>query len=257
MFAISTTLISTATMAQSYSNASISNTGYQLIDLNPGDGIAAGISFFSTSNAASASVLAGTSSDGYSSSAARTASSLRAISVAVGDTSSGAAASYSGGPFGALAANGQVDGLGTYSGNQSISTGFTLTPNTVLVVFGQLSGTAIAGSYYNQYTGSSASVSLTGNITSDGRGYQSSSIGDNAYSYYYLPNQFSHSFAISFVNGNATELSGVYNVATSVSGANYAFAPSPVPEPETCTMMLAGLTVLGALARRRARNRLQ
>lgn len=250
-----TALFSSSTMAQANSSAGISDTSYQLIDLDATDGIAPTITFFSTNGSSTARVLTGTYSDGYSSSATRNSTSSRAIGVSVGDEVAGASANYSGGTFGSLYTSGQINDVGNYSAAQSFSTGFTLAPKTLLVVFGHMSGKAVGGMYWDQNASSSADISLSGYLTPYG-GYQSSQVSASAYTYYGGASQFDREFGLSFINGTSTELSGNFRVSTSVDGVNNIAAAAPVPEPETWAMLLGGLALLGAIARRRKQERL-
>ena len=248
----STVLMSTAAMAQVNSTVSINNMGYQLIDLDGNDGITPEISFFGSYNSVQASVLTGTYTDGYSASASRNASTSRAISVALGDTTTGAGASYGGGAFAAMNSNGVIGEVGNYSASQSFQTSFTLSPKTLLLVFGHLTGSATGGYSYYQSSSSNGAISLTGALTPDGYGNQSSSINDSAYSYY--GSQFDHSFALSFANGNAAALNGNFRAATGVSGQSNVGFSQPVPEPETWARMFMGLGLLAFENRRKAND---
>jgi PEP-CTERM motif len=244
-------LMSTSAMAQVSSTVSINNTGYQLIDLDGNDGITPEISFFGTSNSAQASVTTGTYSDGYTASAVRNASTSRTNIIALGDTTTGAGASYSGGAFGSVSSNGQIGEVGSYNASQQFQTGFSLSPKTLLLVFGHLTGSVTGGGSYYQSSASSGTISLTGALTPDGYGSQSSSIGDSAYSYYYN-SAFDHTFALSFANGNTSSLNGNFRVSTNVSGQSSVGFSQPVPEPETYAMMLMGLGLLAFAKRRKA-----
>lgn len=252
---LSTAFLSTSAMAQVTARASIGDTSYQLIDLDASDGVAPEISFFNISNTVQSRITTGNYSDNYTATASRTASTTRSANVAVGDMNSGAAASYSGGNFGSASSSGQVNEVGSFGASQSFTANFTLSPKTLLLFFGHLSGSAAAGSYYDQSTYSSASASLSGSLLPGGIGYQNSQISANAASYYYN-NSYDTSFTLSFVNGGSSDLGGSWNLATSTSGNNYSGFAQPVPEPETYAMMLAGLTLLGAVVRRRQQQKL-
>jgi hypothetical protein len=245
------TMIGNSAMAQVSSTANVRSTGYQLIDLDLNDGVSPWITFVNTSNAANAQISVGTYSDGFTSAASRNASSPRPIGVSVGDANAGAAASYSGGVFGSLASNGQTNDQGSYSANQSFNTSFVLSPKTILVYFGEISGTVSSAVPYYQNTQSSASASLNGSLLPGYGGQQSSSINNSLYNYYGGSNQFNQSFTLSFVNGNAVELNGNFSANTSTYGSNSIAAARAVPEPETYAMMLAGLAGLGFVARRK------
>ena len=253
---ISAALIGTTALAQVHSSASISSTSYQLIDLDLTDGISTDINFADNRAFSFANVLTGTFSDGFSSSANRNSTSNRAIGVSVGDASAGAASSYSGGIFGALASSGQANEQGNYNTFQSFNTSFTLTPKTLLVFFGRISGRAESGLSFAQNSNSSAAISFSGNLLPNGSGFQSSSINDSANSFIFSnSNQFDKQFSLSFINGNAVELTGNFSATTSISGINNDTFPAPIPEPETYAMLLAGLSIMGVMARRRTRNR--
>ncbi len=253
-FVFGAVLMSTAAMAQVNSTVSINNMGYQLIDLDGNDGITPEISFFGTANSAQVSVLTGTYSDGYNASASRNASTSRAISVALGDMTTGAGASYGGGAFGGVNSNGRIGEVGSYGASQNFQTSFTLSPKTLLLVFGHLTGSATGGYSYYQSASSNGAISLTGALTPEGYGSQASSISDSAYSYYYGNSQFDHSFALSFANGNAAALNGTFRAATGVSGQSSVGFSQPVPEPETWAMMAMGLGLLAFAKRRKAND---
>jgi PEP-CTERM motif len=250
LLATSTTFFSSSVMAQASSTAAVSDTRYQLIDLDATDGIAPTITFFGTSNTSGARVFTGNSSDGYSSTATRNSTSTRAISVSIGDGNASADASYSGDNFGSLFSAGQVSNLGNFGASQSFSSSFTLAPNTLLLVLGRMSGKVVGGMYYDQYASSSASISLSGNLTSSG-GYQSSQFYTGANTLFSGSSQYNSEFGLSFINGTTSEITGSYSVATSVEGVNNVVPAVPVPEPETYAMMLAGLGLLGFVARRK------
>lgn len=151
------------------------------------------------------------------------------------------AASYS---FGSLAI-----GETFTQGSLLASTGTTDTFSFTLESAGSLltEGATIAFSFFNTtFDGVFSGVSLygsgntlvtTGTLTNSGKGFSLS--------------------AANLAAGTTYTLS-VTGVATGSGGfANYAVAGavSPVPEPESYAMMLAGLAVMGAIARKRSQNK--
>jgi hypothetical protein len=68
--------------------------------------------------------------------------------------------------------------------------------------------------------------------------------------------EFGDAFAYSFTNGTDRPLSRTFRISSFLSLDAARLPPvTPVPEPETSVLMLAGLAALGVLGRRRARAR--
>lgn len=260
-FAVGAAFSSNA-MADSHSDASVKITGFQLIDLDQQDGIAADISFFNATNIATSGV--GSGQYGQTNGDYIGVLGSNPISATASMPGISGSADNAGGAFGNLTAHGDIAADGNFNMAAYFRTKFTITPKTVLVLFGDVAAHRIDGAQAGVQEGvtTSTSVSLSGPLNASGAGSQTS--GFQRYDYNANSadhGNYAHSFALTFSNLDSRALDGAF--ASSVAVYGYAIghsAPlppvpdiptSPVPEPETYAMMLAGLGLLGFMARRK------
>ena len=204
---------------------------YQLVDLTPGDGIAPGISFYDS--ALTASAFSYDSPYGYGvprTSITNTANS--SISFTSHDSGSTLITGVS-----------PTDGLallyirqGSANLTTSSLTGFTLAPNTQVTI-------EIRG-ILSELNG--PGVNSSGSLTAIGRLYPNGGMTEYAKS---LSTDAGEEYGmLSLVLG-----SGANAVNGSVEFRSELWAQvTPVPEPATTAMLIGGLGLVGALARRRA-----
>ena len=138
----------------------------------------------------------------------------------------------------------------------SSKTGFTLSANTA-VMFSALSETTVSLS--GPRTGSDdAHAATTMGISGLGAlGSGSQTASDDNYSDVdwnssYLKASQSRRLGVSFLNLTNESMDGVFNTSVSASGGVYNIAA--VPEPESYAMLLTGLGLMGAVARRRSKK---
>lgn len=263
-------LASAPAFAASSASASIGPLSFQLIDLNPLDGVTPWITFASTgydnfiyvqaqrsdltlsdySELGGASPWA-TASLTASAGAAQAAASIAGTGVAHGST---------------LLASGSIGDFQAAAGNYALfntaarapyytSNAFTLSANTLLVISGTANVTASAVGFLGFGANSAAAnVELTvSGAGGGGGGYQIAadfiSVSDSTY----LGNESfnlatGRTLAVSFLNLTNGSLNGDLQLSVSAGGVSHA---NPVPEPETYALMLAGLALIGKLVRRR------
>lgn len=246
----------TASMADTVSSsASVSNVHYQLIDLNPNDGIAASISFAGSFNQSSSEVYDISKGQKQDSQTTTDLSSVYAnVVLGDGQAAAGISTPASGGTFGNLYTKGYQSGTGSFSAYSGMNASFTLSANTVLVLFGTIGGHATSGSPWtpNNTATSWAVFDVTGPTLPNGGGIQYASVNRN-WSNEHGPQSSYENFTLSYVNGQQQATTGFLSANMSSGARNTA---QPVPEPETWGMLLGGLALVGALARRRRNARI-
>lgn len=272
-----TALGAPAAHAASSADASFTGIGFQLIDLNPTDGIAPWISFAAGARTeVSAWVSAPFSSQ--SGSAARPGVLQTVQTSAAIDNGTAAAQA---GPD-SLSASGFTEGLLPFETGFGSSTfqasargaswwsGFTLSPNTLLVItgLGQVQASTTVGldaSFNSESASAQISLSVSGQGI-DGGGQQSSSDGLSTYAswtsvwngqswgYAGESRSGSDTLSASFLNISGQSITGTLDLNVSLSGHSAVAAPTQaVPEPSTWALMLGGLGLCASLARRRRR----
>lgn len=122
---------------------------------------------------------------------------------------------------------------------------FVLSPYTMVIFMAQgtIAATATTGSA-TESDGSTAGLSMR---VSDNNGYlsqvnRSSGFGGAS---------FSDFLYVSFANLTGSAMTGYFSAETNVSGYSNV---TPVPEPETWAMLLAGLGLVGGMAKRRRKT---
>ena len=144
--------------------------------------------------------------------------------------------------------------LGSYSSRQEFNRDFTLSANTLLLVYGNSivdTPASFIGQYPNRYSEAGVLVSLrdTSHLPNgtDQFTYFSQSVAN-----YAGTSHAASDFNLAFINETQAVLHGKFNISTSVYSN-----VTPVPEPETYLMMLAGLGLTAGIARQRARRQAQ
>lgn len=267
--------------ATSFASASLGPIQIQLIDLNPTDGVTASITFGSGVSSSSY----GYTYDGngqsqslpyiggnYGVSTASTATTSTSVAFTGGTASSIQGATLSVTSQASGLANG---GQGYYYGYLTAPnyTQFTLSANTA-VVFSALGSTSASTTVgvdvttgHSEYAYSSLYLTVSGSAPLSNSGSQSSSdslsayasaIGQqtfdpatNQYVYSYTGAQDSKNALLSASFMNMTSANKQGSIYAQAYNYGYSSIAAAVPEPETYAMLLAGLGVIGAVARRR------
>jgi MYXO-CTERM domain-containing protein len=258
--------LSSVAMASASSSASISNLSFTLQDFNLDDGILptfsvqAGASYVSGSAYSPSDSLSFSRSinGGVVTSYSTTQDTLDGLS-AVTVLLNGSTTKLSGFANGASGSyNANASGVGGFSGGTVV-----LSAGSVLTIKGTISAVASVGGidpacyyYCGNAASSSASVSLGYSYYEDGA-YTSSntsaSVGAQAYDYYWYGTGSTQtdtkSFTLRFFNPTSQTQYASLSLSSNVSGNSV----SAVPEAESTALALAGLGVVGLLARRRRR----
>lgn len=233
-------LASSSALATANSFASMTEFSYQLYDLNISDGVDAAIVFSGREYSAVAFANSAQLSDvGNGNVAASIASSESAAAASVANTRN-----FGPNLFGDFSASSASSALGSSYSYATLMGAFTLSANT-RVVF------AATSSFAN-----SAMVTFEGAHTSAGLyAYSDSQYADDEFANDLTSvNSASGSrlMSVSFVNSNGSSASG--NLYASVAADVYS-PVSTVPEPESLSLLLGGLGVIGGVIARQRRLR--
>jgi len=260
-------LAQAATPPTAQSSAVLTGLLVQVFDLDPGDGIAASVSFAAVADGVStASVLLNRSSDGTYLPEQRTDLSaamfgtLNATLDGHGGLASGAASTSSTGSAAQAIARGSFgqntsDGTSAWAISSLAELGnypawnFTVTPLTRVVfsAFGEISGEVVGTGHASAEVrlwvlGPSLPGSTTGQQSAEAS-LRFTQFDDGSFSR-------SGALDVSFRNLSAQPLSGMIDISTDASVFSYQ-SLSPIPEPATWATTLLGLAVLGSRAWRR------
>jgi hypothetical protein len=285
--AISMALAATSAHAASTSSASLGPVSYQLFDLNPLDSVAPTITWstppdgygnYTYANAYDNAAVNNQSTwaygtNGFSNNASGVATALSAAQSSI--TSGGVVTSPTGV---SLSANGHANGTtgvaasdysyyqaGSYAPYYYYYNGFTLGANTAVVFTANATASASTSvgyqdGYGGEYANAYAWLNVWGSQPSGNGGNQSSysevranasytsTWNEQTYQYFGQETFSSDTLSGAYVNLTGAEKIGNVQFGTQVDGISYVAA---VPEPGTYAMLLAGLGLMGAIARRR------
>lgn len=238
-------LLAVAPQAQATvsATASLTNFQYQLFDLDPSDGIAASVSFAGSASAfasATDSAVAGSNGNSQSASGAIGAglsvSALQGISTAQAQTFAGNPTTAGAAPGSFASASTSGIGNSAYGSSSPLnSSGFTLSPRTLLVFSASVSSISVTSSVLGESAYASVTVGLYdsgGPSSQQSLGQAYAGIGSDGYTYSNVPGSVSASF---------TNLSGLPVTGTAYVQAYASVSTTAVPEPRTYALMLAGL----------------
>jgi hypothetical protein len=227
--------------AQSTASASVGNLSIQLIDLAPGDGIAPSLTFTGTSTAfASATIYLDP-----------TFTDVAIQDMQIGDDNILAHASTASGVADAFASTLSVTASTNMFSNSGSSLSqstmdFILTPNTRAIFTITASVDALPDFTEGGLGDAFASAVLYGEVVND------SSRGATNFSSAMSSTLFGENRTLSAViDSQGVEATGWLGLQAIAESASLA---SPVPEPATVGMLVAGLGVLSGAARRRKRK---
>ena len=226
-----------ATVAQS----TLSDYGYELVDLDLTDGIAPSVTFNTTFRGVLAGAVANAGEQLY----------LNGDGGLEGDisfgSSAGSAAVQGWVTADEIGTRGSIGSAGEYLGSAGWYADYTLSANTKLVFTGHATGSVERGAFVaDQYSAAGVAV-LFSAVEEDGSSaqpYFARTATDSG-----VPGwgNFDEWFTLDIVNDGDTALSSQMYIMLNAN----AEVASPVPEPSTWLMLGAGLTLTAGIARRR------
>ncbi|MBS1143272.1 MAG: hypothetical protein H6R14_678 [Proteobacteria bacterium] len=265
----------TPALAAVSASATVSDFSITLYDLNPLDGIMPTITWSSISADPNMATNTSASVSGpYSASNTYNYTPIGVLNTSTATISDATATATINGNM--LSASGSATATSASWQNRSFSAGarhgdyvsnFILSANTAAIFTANVTTLASVTVGYDPLSGQSeaASANITMSVSGNGasgNGSQNSSDSLSASAggwwwYPTLPLTQSNSaiLAGSFVNTSAGDLSGAFQLGATVNGYTNVVASAvsvtAVPEPESYAMFLAGLGLIGAVARRR------
>lgn len=260
--AFQSTSVLAANTPSAEANFNWSAMTFTLIDLNLSDGIAPSVSWSGQSGNASASA---NSSDNFHSKSISESYQASSASSVVG---SNAVATYAAGtsvynnqnvaitanadasaiPVGGSFANGYSNASG------SVYSAFSLSGAGVMVINVPYS-IMVTGDKYNYNDYGSAAMNIYASFYASDGSYSGSQSANRSFSSYWTGDtSYAGVFTLSVANSSSLLTTfGSLNSSMSADARYYGDSYVPgVPEPETYAMMLAGLGLIGVIARRRA-----
>jgi len=257
--ALTTTLASPSAEADADGTSRIDNVTLGVIDLTPGDGSGASYTF----NYGDSRLLtySNTLNNGgsYTQLAVFPAPFSAGQAVLPASAGPGTATASTTGAVGNVAATAAADmslGVGNYVGAEGYQqVGLTLAPHTLLTVSGDLftqaRRTLAAGENYAVFSWASVDISDAEGTTSTTLNRESALRWDDPYA---TEAAREERFLLAFANPGDYELfvtlSFLAYTDITVTPVDAGGGVAPVPEPETWATLLAGLLLIGALARR-------
>lgn len=237
--------LSGAAFAQSSTaQASLSGYSYELIDLDPNDGIAPSITF---SNVLQGAVVSVTPTGGQTTENTQWSENGAPVSAQLGQPGADAAAWFS---VDELKATSTADNAGYYHAIAGWDADYTLSAHTKLVVTGQAAGSLDVDGTVTQQV-ALAMVSVLFRAPAQSPHDDPSNLASYSRSVLSLDpasgTSFDEAFEVVLVNDSASALSATMSVVARSTAAGV----SPIPEPATYLMLGAGLALTGAMARRR------
>jgi hypothetical protein len=266
--AVALLCVAPAAFADATANISITNLQFTLVDLDTNDGIAASITFAGGSNPYFYTLSGNYPWADWVSNQVYGSEPFSPLAGASNSALGGAEGTLSGSPFagsatGSANANAQGSGAGFSQSAalyRDMNNSFTLSANTQLRITGVVSAsgrvndasgdeTAAAGYSMDLY-----GMDASGNQVADTRGLFWNACGGNP-TYCNYPTSFAESdtFNLSFSNLLTSSTTGQIRFsfdATSSTTALTSIPITPVPEPESYAMFLAGLAAIGFVRRR-------
>lgn len=253
--------------ASTFASFSVGPISFNLFDLNPDDGIAPSISFLGTGSLQEVATardygLALFDSQNVTVSpwvplAVSAAVPGSWVSVSVSGNDGGTVSGTTLKATGATHGTGSQPGAGEIYGRIATDYSFTLSPFTKVVFEADvsLSASTTHGGAAFEFANLRSWLRTWDENQPPGAAPQSSL--DEASIYVksawngsqYVPDSGSlgDTLSVSFVNGSASALDGKLRGNFEMTG----YSPAPVPEPETWALLLAGLGIVGGIARRR------